>query len=197
MMDLLSVITTSIKELKDFLLSYRVFIIALFVGLGGVFLLILPDNLLDIFHIKDRRDIYIEVIGAISFFSLFIAFSGVVYYFGVWVLGLGREKYRSRKREQGEIGILKRLTPVEGEYLVKYTFKQTQTAYFAPSDGVVGGLESKGILYRSSNLGRVHEFAYNIQPWAYEQLRKNPQILTDKLTESEEFQKVLEKQSPR
>ena len=191
-MDLLSAITANIKELKDFLLSYRIFVIAFFVGLGGVFFLTLPDNLLDIFHVKDLRDTYIEVIGALSFFSLFVAFSGFVYYVGAWVWELGRGKYRSRKREQGEIEVLKRLTIVECAYLAKYMSKQTQTAYFAPSDGVVGGLESKGILYRSAHLGRVHEFAYNIQPWAYEQLRKNPQILTNKLAESQEFREILE-----
>lgn len=189
-MEFLSVISTSIKELKGIILSYRIFIIAFSIGLGGTLLLTLPDNVLETFYIKELRDNQTEVIGSIAFICLFITFCGLAYYVGVWLFGLGKGKYRAHKMEENEIEVLKQLTPVECTYLANYIFKQTQTAYFAPSDGVVGGLESKGILYRSSNLGRVHKFAYNIQPWAYEQLSKNPHLLTNKLAESEDFKEL-------
>ena len=183
-MEIFGAISTTIKELKDIIFSYRVFVIAFFLGFGGLLLLTLPDSLLETFYVKELRDNQIEAIGSIAFACFFIAFCGLIYFVGGWLFGIGKGKYRARKMEETEIEILKNLTPVECKYLVNYVFKQTQTAYFAPSDGVVGGLESKGILYRSSNLGRVHKFAYNIQPWAYEQLRQNPQFLTSKLTES-------------
>jgi len=191
-MEILGVISTSIKELKDIIISYRIFIIAFFIGLGGTLLLALPDSLLETFYVKELRDNQTEVIGSIALVCLFIAFCGLAYYVGVWLFGLGKGKYRARKREENEIEVLKQLTPVECTYLANYIFKETQTAYFAPSDGVVGGLESKGVLYRSSNLGRVHKFAYNIQPWAYEQLSKNPQLLRKKLAESEDFKELLD-----
>lgn len=191
-MEFLGAISTIIKELKDIILSYRLFIIAFFIGLLGTLLLTLPDNLLETFYVKELRDNQTEVIGAIAFVCLFIAFCGLAYYVGVWLFGLGKGKYQARKRGESEIEVLKQLTPVECKYLANYIFKQTQTAYFSPSDGVVGGLESKGILYRSSNLGRVHNFAYNIQPWAYEQLSKNPQLLTTKLAGSEDFKELLD-----
>ena len=186
-MEIIGAISTSIKELKEIIFSHRIFVFAFFIGLGGTLLLISPDSLLETFYIKELRDSQIQIIGSVAFACLFIAFCGLIYYVGGWLFGIGKGKYRARKVEETEIDILKHLTPVECKYLVNYIHKHTQTAYFAPSDGVVGGLESKGILYRSSSLGRVHNFAYNIQPWAYEQLRKNPQLLTSKLTDSERY----------
>lgn len=45
------------------------------------------------------------------------------------------------------------------------------------ADGVVGGLEAQRILYRSSNVGDLDEWAYNIQPWAWEHLKSSPGLL--------------------
>ncbi len=46
------------------------------------------------------------------------------------------------------------------------------------SDGVVGGLLTKRILYRSSSLSLSYTtFAYNLQPWAWEYLNSHPRLL--------------------
>ena len=45
-------------------------------------------------------------------------------------------------------------------------------------DGVVAGLAQAGVIYRSVNLGTMDaSFAYNIQPWAWEQLQDDPKLL--------------------
>lgn len=75
------------------------------------------------------------------------------------------------------------LSEPEKEILRGYVHNSTTTLYFPMSDGVVGGLEAQRILYRSSNIGHLDEWAYNIQPWAWEYLNDHPELL-DKVTNS-------------
>jgi len=72
---------------------------------------------------------------------------------------------------------LKNLTPQEKEILKRYIDNNTQTCYFDIRNGIVGGLTQKGILIQSTNFGTPRKFAYNIQPWAYEYLKKYPKLL--------------------
>lgn len=72
---------------------------------------------------------------------------------------------------------LAELTESEKEILRRYIYNKTQSQYLSPLDGVTAGLEAKVIIYRATNIGRVHEFPYNIQPWAWKYLNKNPELL--------------------
>jgi hypothetical protein len=46
-------------------------------------------------------------------------------------------------------------------------------------DGVVGGLQAERIIFRATVLSRGwDEFAYNIQPWAWEYLNKHRKLLS-------------------
>ncbi len=49
---------------------------------------------------------------------------------------------------------------------------------FGLVDGLAGGLEAKGILFRSSNFGDpLYGFSHNLQPWARDYLKKHPELL--------------------
>lgn len=73
---------------------------------------------------------------------------------------------------------LNMLSSAEKKVLRKYIKGNTKTQYFDMSDGVVGGLVSSEILYRSSNLSnQLGDFAYNVQPWAWNYLKKHYEIL--------------------
>jgi hypothetical protein len=43
---------------------------------------------------------------------------------------------------------------------------------------VVNGLEIKKVIFRASNIGDLDEWAYNIQPWAWEYLNDHPELFT-------------------
>ena len=66
--------------------------------------------------------------------------------------------------------------------LASYVVGNTKTLTLDLRSGVAGGLESSRIIYRSSTLGSLHGFDYNIQPWAWDYLRQHRELL---LTEPE------------
>jgi len=71
------------------------------------------------------------------------------------------------------------LSPPEQEVLAKYLRANTTTLSHHVSDGVVGGLVAKHILYRASNIGHPGSmsFDFNLQPWAWEELRRRPVLV--------------------
>lgn len=75
-----------------------------------------------------------------------------------------------------ELGVL---SPPEKQVLAEYLRENTTTRAQPISDGVVGGLVGKGILYRSSNVGHrgSSSFDFNLQPWAWRHLRKHPELV--------------------
>jgi hypothetical protein len=54
-MDPLSSVTGILKEFKELILSSKIFIIAFFIGLGGLLLLYLPDNMLGIVFVSAKK----------------------------------------------------------------------------------------------------------------------------------------------
>ena len=70
------------------------------------------------------------------------------------------------------------LSSAEKQILKKYIDKDTQSQQLGTMDGIAEGLVAKRILYRSSSLGTADAyFAYNIQPWAWDYLKKHPELL--------------------
>lgn len=73
---------------------------------------------------------------------------------------------------------LHELTPDEKSYLAAYVLDDVNTQYMQIDDGIAGGLNAKGIIYRASNVGdMLRGWAYNIQPWAKDYLREHPHLL--------------------
>jgi hypothetical protein len=84
-----------------------------------------------------------------------------------------RRKFRSQVRQR-----LHALTEDEKQILRFYIAKQTRANFLRIDDGVVRGLEAKGIIYRSSTMGDVFEgFAYNLSDTAWEYLNKHQSLL--------------------
>ena len=159
-MDKLGLISSIFKEIKTLVLSRQIFAIAFFIGLGSLFLLNFSDNMLNLFHLLSFRDRYVEIIGVISYTAFFVVFSGLIYYGWNWIYNKGKRKYETNRDEKNKLKLLESLTPVECSYLAYYLLNKSQTAYFAPSDGVIGGLEVKNILYKSSTIGTMNHWAY-------------------------------------
>ncbi|MDO6762967.1 super-infection exclusion protein B [Agarivorans sp. 1_MG-2023] len=120
-------------------------------------------------------------IGGCFVLSLSIVFSQAV----AGIFGLMKYAFQKWKNEKDRKLLIKakqkelaKLTPDEKAYLAPYVLGQKTTQYFLKEDGIKGSLETKGILYRASNMGdMVDGWAYNIQPWAKEYLETNQQLL--------------------
>lgn len=70
------------------------------------------------------------------------------------------------------------LTPQEKQILRFFLVHNTRSCLLNIADGVVSGLVADKIIYRSANISRGGtEFSHNIQPWAWDYLRKKPNLL--------------------
>lgn len=126
------------------------------------------------------------VTGFVDHYRMWIG-SGFLISASILVARLGDEAFTfARKRLEWRRNLkrwerrLHNLTPAERKVLAKYIQGDTRTAYFSPEDGVVQGLELEKVLFRSANLGNmVMGFAYNIQPWAWDYLKRTPHLLDD------------------
>lgn len=74
---------------------------------------------------------------------------------------------------------LRLLSPPEQRVLAEYVRNNTTTRSQHMSDGVVGGLVGKRILYMASNFGHPgsQSFDYNLQPWVWEALKGHPELV--------------------
>jgi hypothetical protein len=92
------------------------------------------------------------------------------------------KKYRTRMFIGAGKKRLKTLTNEEKEILREYILRQTRTIHLDHRSGVVSGLVTSGIIYRSSNISSWEHgsfaFAHNIQPWAWNYLNKNHSYLS-------------------
>lgn len=86
--------------------------------------------------------------------------------------------YNQKKSLKSMQQLLHKWTPEEKGYLAPYIQGGLNSINVGMDDGIMSGLQSKGITYRASNMGNLLDgFAFNLQPWAREYLEKNPEIL--------------------
>lgn len=104
-------------------------------------------------------------------------------------LGL-RVKWLVNKRRY--VAKLRNLTTEEKQLLCGYILAKQKTQYFPIQDGVVMGLVSDKIIFQSSTLGFMTTgFAFNIQPWAWDYLRKHPELIVDESLPTDDDGKII------
>lgn len=131
--------------------------IAIFTG----FALFAPSQWLEAFGLVDWIERYRPFFG-IAFLAstVLLLSSGIMVVYDWW------EEWRKEAQQLKQLREgLRNLSEPEKEILRKFVNNGITTEYFRMSDGVVGGLMTKKILYRPTNLSRSHDvFAYNVQP---------------------------------
>lgn len=140
----------------------------LFVACG--ILLFLPQDYLAVIGLDNLVAVYKSWIGLLLLVSfLFVlgdAFNWVTKQYSI------RKKYSSWKKR------LHNLTPEEKIILLGYIDGNTRTQTLDYKSGVVMGLVHEKIIYQASVVGELFTgFDYNIQPWAWEYLSENRQLL--------------------
>ena len=144
-------------------------------------LLFAPASALQSLGVADLSHNYRQYVGA----ALLAATALLISQSLVGLFGLVKSFYAERKikkeeaaYEQRRLEVLTKLTPEEKAYLTPYIAEEKNTIYFTVDDGIAGGLQAKGIIYRASNIGHLMSgFAYNLQPWAREHLNIHPYLL--------------------
>ena len=110
--------------------------------------------------------------------------------YGLVLLIAGSKPWIVRKWEEWRLmrnapSVLGRLSPEEKGCLSRY-IEGNSTCYFSISNGVVGGLVAKVILWRSSNLAvRGDVFAFNLQPWVFKSFERWPDLKKDILNHTD------------
>ncbi len=142
--------------------------------LSSGFLLFSPKQYLELLGLEGFINQYRPWIGLIFILSFALLVSHITIQVWSWV----NKKYLSRKRLNASKNRLRNLTPDEKKILQRYILKQTKTQSLDIRDGAVNGLVNENILYRSSNVGMMTIFDHNIQPWAWEFLNKNKDLIS-------------------
>jgi hypothetical protein len=154
------------------------------VAVVGLLLLFLPDNLIQSLGVANLLNIYRPWVGIVTLVASVYIVVGVVFNAGDKII----EKVKGRWRVRQGIKSLESLTPPERQLLCEYIENETQTASVNVASGVVLGLQGKGILYQASIVGSLYDgWDFNIRPWAYEYLRKHPELLKPGDSKGEEI----------
>lgn len=115
-------------------------------------------------------DSFREYIGAV--FVLSSAILGTNVSLSIWksfqiiFLRIGAKRY------------LRRLTPDEKELLARFIVDNSKTRNLSITDGIAIHLETIGIIYQSSNIGRLHSFPYTMHSWAWSFLHHHPELIS-------------------
>lgn len=144
------------------------------VGIATSILLFVPDPLAQALGVAEVRASYRGIIGGAFIFS----WSYLVVNFLWWLWKEVSATWLSRKKRLAREKRLHNLTPEERSYLAPYVLEDINTQKFEIEDGIIGGLLSKEIVFRSSGVFDMIEGApYNIQSWAKDYLRDRPALL--------------------
>lgn len=140
-------------------------------------LIFLPEQAINTIGLKNISEEYKLHVGLLFLFS--ISFFAAYCLNGLWKVFLGVWLH-----EKGKIFFLKReaknLTFEEKQILKIFIENKTRSANFSMKNGVVLGLQQRGFIVRAGNLGtdsHSMSFPFSIQPWAWQHLNNNPELL--------------------
>jgi hypothetical protein len=128
----------------------------------------------------------LEIFGISSLVAQIRPYLGVIFLLSTALLitnllvslySFAQNKYQGVKNLKVWQQRLHSLTDNEKHILGYFINNQTRSQYLSIENGVVNGLEHENIIYRASNIGRLDEWAYNIQPWAWEYLNNHRELL--------------------
>lgn len=143
-------------------------------ALAAVFLLLMPEDIAESIGLQKFITEQKPWIGLVALVSVaLLSAHGLV-----WLGCFGKDFYKSRKLQKAWKANLKDLTPEEKDILARYILNQTKSRKLDPQSGIVNGLCDSGIIYPAGKFGTLYGgLAYNLQPWAWQELKKHPEYL--------------------
>lgn len=145
-----------------------------FTIISGI-ILFLPDNILTRFKLSDFRNDNIIILGLIFIICIGFHISAFIQK----IMKYTGRKISTKYSKYQTVKYISKLTDEEKDVLRTYINEKTQTLYLSIENGVVRGLELKGIILRVANIGDAIDstFAYNLQPYIYKYLLSHKAIL--------------------
>ena len=138
------------------------------------FALFAPANILEVFGINSLVSEIRPYLGIVFLLSASLLITNLFTSSYSWA----QKKYQRALKLKAWQKNLHSLTDEEKYILQHFINNRTQTQYLPMDNGVVNGLEIKKVIFKASNIGNLDEWAYNIQPWAWEYLNNHPELLT-------------------
>jgi hypothetical protein len=149
-------------------------------ALASIFLLMAPHTIIAILGWEKFVTEYKPWIGLVALVSSALLLSHCLAEIAPSIINAIQEKRVLKKCKEN----LKNLTPKEKLMLSDYILRQTKSRNQDIKDGVVNGLVKARIIYPAARVGDlIRGFAYNLQPWAWEELNKHPEYLEPVLTQ--------------
>jgi len=134
------------------------------------FLIFSNGNILNIFGLFIIVNQYRGWIGIIFLVTIALLLSDVALRMVQWL----QNKRKLNEKFKDLTSRLYKLTPYEKNIILGFTENNTRTQYLSIEDGTIQELSNFEIIYRSSNFGRsTNRWSFNIQPWAWDFIRKN------------------------
>lgn len=145
-----------------------------FTIISGI-LIFLPRNILTRLNIAEFRDNYIIILSLVFIVCVGFHISAILQK----LLKYTGRKVSIKYSKYQTVKYIRKLTGDEKQVLRTYINEQTQTLYLSIENGVVKGLELKGIILRVATIGDALDstFAYNLQPYIYNYLLKHKEVL--------------------
>lgn len=114
-------------------------------------------------------------LGVVWLLSVSVTLSEISYPIYNWLKSAVQQRINLKKYQKQ----LHNLSSDEKDFLIHYLENETITKSARISDGVANSLVATNIIYRASTLATYYDnFQYNIQPWAYDYLKKHPECLS-------------------
>lgn len=147
-------------------------------ALSSGILLFAPSNLLEDIGVVFFAVSYRMHIGLAFLLSVCLLFSMAIN--GLWDT-IFREFFRQTINARAYRKELWQLNEDEKVILRRFFEEGTRAQSLSIQDGVVLGLQKRMIIIRVGDVGHagyVMSFPFNIQPWAWEYLKKHPELIT-------------------
>ena len=150
---------------------YPVAVSTVFLGI----VLIVPEGAANRLGIADFRKEYALFLGPAFLLVISIILVRVI-------ATISNGWFASFRRTANEKKAIKSLSSHEKSLLMQMIRSETKTTTASIQEGVVGGLVAQGLMYRASNVGWSGldmKFDFNLQPWVWDRLQKNPELVMD------------------
>jgi Super-infection exclusion protein B len=144
------------------------------VCIASAILLFSSEKTLESLGLSSFANDFRSYIGALFVVSLCISAVTLAFTIPVFVKPWATQAFWIRQHTKR----LHSLTPDEKATLSHYIGNNTRSQSLSVQSGTVNALIAEKIIYRASSLGSTHGFFdHVIQPWAWEYLNKNPDLL--------------------
>ncbi len=162
----------SLRNLLEYLEKTPIWFLVALAFFPAVILYI-PENLAKLIFVDTFRNEYRIFLGPFFLLALLFLIARLLQCFGTHI----KEHIAKKKRKQVRQNYLRELMPEEKGYLLPYIAEEKSIIYFEFTDGIIGGLKFKNIVFRSTDYYEAHAVPYGLQPWARRYLNRNPKLL--------------------